>query len=80
MMDLYSFSFYKKSGVSAFYHRVPISYLEQFREVMRSYGIAYKIRYRGPRRNRPSSYRRSFGSMQSTCLREDATHFSAYGY
>lgn len=80
MMDLYSFSFYKKSGVCAFYHRVPISYLEQFREVMRSYGIAYKIRYRGPRRNRPSSYRRSFGSMQSTCLREDATHFSAYEY
>ena len=74
------FEQYKKSGVSAIYHRVPIELLAEFRKVMAHQGKYYKIRYRGPRFNTPSARYRGSLSKQSTCLKEDATHFSVYSY
>ena len=71
------FDYYKKSGVCALYHRIPIEYLAQFRS---AYPGAYRIRYRGPRFNTPSARYRGWLSKQSTCLKEDATHFSVYSY
>jgi hypothetical protein len=69
---------YRVLGRSAIYTRVPISELTMFRKVMKKFGVAYKIRYRGPRFNVPSARRRGSISKQTTCLKEDATHFSAY--
>jgi len=74
------FDLYKKSGVSAVYHRVPIAYIEEFRKVMAHQGKYFKLRYRGPRFNVPSARYRSYISKATTCLKEDATHFSAYYY
>lgn len=74
------FNQYHKSGVCAIYHRIPISLLDAFRSEMRKHSIFYKIRYRGPRFNVPSAARRGYISKASTCLKEDATHFSAYYY
>jgi hypothetical protein len=74
------FDLYKKSGVRAIYHRVPISLLDDFRKVMASEGKFFKIRYRGPRFNTPSARYRSYISKATTCLKEDATHFSVYRY
>jgi hypothetical protein len=71
------FDNYRKSGVCALYHRIPIQFLDQFRDV---YPGAYRIRYRGPRFNTPSARYRGWLSKQSTCLKEDATHFSVYSY
>jgi hypothetical protein len=71
------FDNFRKSGVCALYHRIPMQYLDQFRA---AYPGAFKIRYRGPRFNTPSARYRSFNSKQSTCLKEDATHFSVYRY
>ena len=49
---------------------VPIAELDSFKKTIRAMGISMRIRYRGPRR---------FGPIgQSTCLKKDATHFSAY--
>jgi len=48
--------------------------LDHFRNV---HPNKYKIRYRGPRAHR--TYRSPI-SKASTCLKEDATHFSAYNY
>jgi len=75
-----SFSAYHKPGVCAIYHRVPIQHLDEFRKTMRSIGQFYKIRYRGPRFNVPSARYRGYISKASTCLKQDATHFSAYYY
>ena len=80
MIQLSTFDQFRKPGVRSTYYRVPIALLEEFREANAKFGIFYKIRYRGPRFNRPSSYKRSFISMATTCLKEDATHFSAYKY
>jgi hypothetical protein len=74
------FDLYKKSGVRAIYHRVPMSLLDDFRKVMASEGKYFKIRYRGPRFNTPSARYRSYISKATTCLKEDATHFSVYSY
>lgn len=74
------FESFRKSGVVAIYHRVPISMLENFRSEMAKQGKFYKIRYRGPRFNTPSARYRGWNSKQSTCLKEDATHFSVYRY
>ena len=71
------FDNYRKSGVRAVFHRIPIELLAEFRSV---YPAAYKIRYRGPRFNTPSAKYRSYISKATTCLKEDATHFSVYGY
>jgi len=72
-------SFYD-AGNRALYHRVPIQFLEYFRSEMSNENKFFKIRYRGPRAGMPSSRYRSPASRQSTCLKEDATHFSAYTY
>ena len=74
------FDMYKKSGVRAVYHRVPMSLVDEFRKVMASEGKYFKLRYRGPRFNVPSARYRGFISKSSTCLKEDATHFSVYRY
>lgn len=74
------FDMYKKTGVSAVYHRVPMSLINDFRKVMSSEGKYFKLRYRGPRFNTPSARYRSYISKATTCLKEDATHFSAYYY
>lgn len=68
-----AFDYYRKDGVRAVFHRVPIKYLEFFRVI---YPGQYKIRYRGPRKddNRP------YLSKQSTCLKSRAVCFSAYCY
>ena len=75
-----NFEQYKKSGVRAYYHRVPIEYLAEFRKVMAHQGKYFKIRYRGPRFNTPSARFRGWNSKQSTCLKEDAIAFSVYDY
>ena len=74
------FELYKKSGVRAIYHRMPISLLDDFRKTMAAEGKFFKIRYRGPRFHTPSARFRGMNSKQSTCLKEDATHFSVYSY
>lgn len=75
-----NFEQYKKSGVRAYYHRVPIEYLAEFRKVMAHQGKYFKVRYRGPRFNTPSARNRGWNSKQSTCLKEDAIAFSVYDY
>lgn len=74
------FTVYKKPGVRAKYHRIPIQYLELFRRMNALMGKYYKIRYRGPRFHTPSAPYRGWISKASTCLKEDATHFSVYEY
>jgi hypothetical protein len=71
---------FKKSGVCAIYHRVPIEYLEEFRSEMAKQNKFFKIRFRGPRFNTPSARYRGCNSKQSTCLKEDAIAFSVYRY
>jgi hypothetical protein len=75
-----NFEQFKKSGVRAFYHRVPIEYLNEFRSEMAKQGLFFKIRYRGPRFNVPSARFRSWQSKATTCLKEDAIAFSVYDY
>lgn len=75
-----NFEQYKKSGVRAYYHRVPIEHLAEFRKVMAHQGKYFKIRYRGPRFNVPSARFRSWQSKATTCLKEDAIAFSVYDY
>lgn len=75
-----NFEAYKKTGVRAIYHRVPIEYLDEFRKVNAHFGRYYKIRYRGPRFNVPSARFRSYMSKATTCLKEDAIAFSVYHY
>jgi hypothetical protein len=71
---------FKKSGVRAIYHRIPIQFLDEFRSEMASQGKFFKIRFRGPRFNTPSARFRGSMSKQSTCIKQDATHFSVYSY
>jgi hypothetical protein len=68
------------NGKTALYHRVPIQFLGLFRSEMSNQNKFFKVRYRGPRANTPSARYRSAASKQSTCLKQDATHFSAYTY
>jgi hypothetical protein len=75
-----NFEQYKKSGVRAIYHRVPIDYLGEFRSEMAKQGKYFKLRYRGPRFNVPSARFRSWQSKATTCLKEDAIAFSVYNY
>jgi hypothetical protein len=75
-----NFEQFKKSGVSALYHRVPIEYLNEFRIEMAKQGKYFKIRYRGPRFTVPSARYRSFMSKATTCLKGDAKAFSVYNY
>jgi hypothetical protein len=71
---------FKKSGVRAIYHRVPIEFLNEFRSEMANQGKFFKIRFRGPRFNVPSARFRGSNSKQSTCLKQDAIAFSVYSY
>jgi len=71
-----SFSKYSGRG-AALFTRIPISELECFKKWIGVRGVV-KIRYRGPRFNVPSARSRSGLSKQSTCLKQDATHFSVY--
>jgi hypothetical protein len=64
-------------GIMALYTQIPIGMLDEFRA---TFPGKFKIRYRGPRFNVPSAARRGYNSKQSTCLKQDATHFSAYYY
>jgi hypothetical protein len=75
-----NFEEYKKSGVCAVFHRVPIDKINEFRKTMANQGVYLKLRYRGPRFNVPSARYRGWNSKSSTCLKSDATHFSAYYY
>ena len=75
-----NFEQFKKDGVSAIYHRVPIEHLGEFRKVMANQGKYFRIRYRGPRFNVPSARYRGWLSKASTCLKEDAWAFSVYPY
>lgn len=75
-----NFEQYRRYGVSALYHRVPIEYLDEFRKVMAHQGKYFKVRYRGPRFNVPSARYRSPISKATTCLKEDAIAFSVYNY
>ena len=75
-----NFEQYKKDGVSALYHRIPIQYLDEFRKVNAHVGRYFKVRYRGPRFNVPSARFRSPITKATTCLKGDATHFSVYRY
>lgn len=79
-MQIQQFDNYRVPNRTAIYTKVPINQLDEFRKVMSSFGVYFKIRYRGPRSNVPSASRRFGVSKQTTCLREDATHFSAYNY
>lgn len=72
------FEQYKVPNRTAIYTRIPISELSQFRKVMLQFGLRFKMRYRGPRFTVPSASRRFGVSKQTTCLLEDATHFSVY--
>jgi hypothetical protein len=80
MITAEQFTKYARQWTTAHYHRVPISELDNFRAAFAKYGVFYRIRYRGPRSNVPSAQRRSPATRQSTCLKEDATCFSAYIY
>ena len=71
------FDQYRKARVAAVFTRIPIELLDEFRK---AYPFQYKIRYRGPRFNVPSAQYRGWISKASTCLKEDATHFSVYKY
>ena len=74
------FTGYKILGHHALYTRIPIQYLDLFRAVNAAHGKFFRIRYRGPRFHTPSARYRGWNSKQSTCLKEDATHFSVYRY
>lgn len=78
MYSIDYFEMYKVPNRRAVYTRVPIGQLDLFRKVTKIYGLRFKMRYRGPRFNVPSAARRFGVSKQTTCLLEDATHFSAY--
>jgi hypothetical protein len=74
------FEKYRVPNRRALYTCIPIQKLETFRKVMKQYNVYFKIRFRGPRFDVPSSFRRSVITKQSCCLREDATTFSVYNY
>jgi hypothetical protein len=78
MNSIDNFEVYKMPNRRAIYTRVPIDQLDLFRKVTKIYGLKFKMRYRGPRFNVPSAARRFGVSKQTTCLLEDATHFSVY--
>jgi len=74
------FDSFKTRGLTSIYYRIPIQFLDSFRSEMAKQGKYFKIRYRGPRFNTPSARFRGSMSKQSTCIKQDATHFSAYLY
>jgi len=79
-LPLDAFEQYKVPNRAAFYTMVPIARLQEFRDTTKKLGITFKMRYRGPRFNVPSASGRSPVTKQTTCLLQDATHFSVYRY
>ena len=61
-------------GQRAVFARVPMSKYDEFKAL---FGKKFRLRYRGPRAHRIARGR-SHSLAQSTCLKVDATHFSAY--
>ena len=61
-------------GQRAVFSRVPMSKYDEFKAL---FGNKYRLRYRGPRAHRIARGR-SHSLAQSTCLKVDATHFTAY--
>jgi hypothetical protein len=61
-------------GQRAVFARVPMSKYDEFKAL---FGSKYRIRYRGPRAHRIAQGRAPT-LAQSTCLKVDATHFTAY--
>lgn len=53
---------YAGNGSRAWFTRIPMSKYDEFKAL---FGNNFRLRYRGPR-------------GRSTCLKRDATHFSAY--
>lgn len=62
------------NGSRAMLARIPIGLYSEFKSL---FGSNYRLRYRGPRAHRVVRGR-SHSLAQSTCLKVDATHFSAY--
>jgi len=79
-LPLDAFEQYKVPNRAAFYTMVPIARLQEFRDTTKKLGVTFKMRYRGPRFNVPSAIGRSPVTKQTTCLLQDATHFSVYSY
>lgn len=61
-------------GQRAVFSRVPMSKYDEFKAL---FGNKYRLRYRGPRAHRIAQGRAP-SLAQSTCLKYDATHFTAY--
>jgi hypothetical protein len=62
------------NGSRAMLARIPIGLYSEFKSL---FGNKFRLRYRGPRAHRVVQGR-SHSLAQSTCLKVDATHFSAY--
>ena len=65
---------YGAFGKRATFSMIPITKYDEFKAL---FGNKYRLRYRGPRAHRIARGR-SHSLAQSTCLKVDATHFSAY--
>ena len=61
-------------GQRAVFARVPMSKYDEFKAL---FGTNFRLRYRGPRAHRIAQGRAP-SLAQSTCLKVDATHFTAY--
>jgi len=61
-------------GQRAVFARVPMSKYDEFKAL---FGNKFRLRYRGPRAHRIAQGRAP-SLAQSTCLKVDATHFTAY--
>ena len=58
----------------AWFTRIPMSKYDEFKAL---FGTNFRLRYRGPRAHRIAQGRAP-SLAQSTCLKVDATHFTAY--
>ena len=61
-------------GQRAVFARVPMSKYDEFKAL---FGTNFRLRYRGPRAHRIAQGRAP-SLAQSTCLKVDAPHFTAY--
>ena len=65
---------YAGNGSRAWFTRIPMSKYDEFKAL---FGTNFRLRYRGPRAHRIAQGRAP-SLAQSTCLKVDATHFTAY--
>ena len=63
-----------KVGQRAVFSRIPMSKYDEYKAL---FGNKFRLRYRGPRAHRIAQGRKQ-SLAQSTCLKVDATHFTAY--